>query len=186
MRHHWYSSLCAKHDRAQIFLIMTITGDGGDPTYTVAKALAAPFLTVPIGPGVLIPGVNVEVPPHLDRYKSTAAAALSELGGEGPSAVKEGRERARGSTPKHGQGMHHQQQQEHSKVSLPRSAVMLIGGDLAYPNPSRETFEQRLFVPFQDALPPPPHYHPGKTRTEPETSVAMLAVYGGLGPQYMT
>jgi hypothetical protein len=32
---------------------------------------------------------------------------------------------------------------------------------LAYPNPSRETFEQRLFVPFQEAMPPPPHYHPG-------------------------
>ena len=48
------------------------------------------------------------------------------------------------------------------QLELPRGEVLLLGGDLAYPNPSRETFEQRLFVPFQEALPPPPHYHPGK------------------------
>jgi len=36
---------------------------------------------------------------------------------------------------------------------------MLIGGDLAYPSPSLETFEQRLFAPFEAALPPPAHYH---------------------------
>jgi hypothetical protein len=48
-----------------------------------------------------------------------------------------------------------------AKLALPRGEVLLLGGDLAYPNPSRETFEQRLFVPFQEALPPPPHYHPG-------------------------
>lgn len=47
------------------------------------------------------------------------------------------------------------------RLELPRGEVLLIGGDLAYPNPSRETFEQRLFVPFQEAMPPPPHYHPG-------------------------
>lgn len=47
-------------------------------------------------------------------------------------------------------------------ISLPRADLLLIGGDLAYPNPSRETFEQRLFVPFEDAMPPPPHYHPGE------------------------
>lgn len=50
----------------------------------------------------------------------------------------------------------HQQQ-----LQLPRGEVLLIGGDLAYPNPSRDTYEQRLFVPFQEAMPPPPHYHPG-------------------------
>ena len=32
---------------------------------------------------------------------------------------------------------------------LPRGDVMLIGGDLAYPNPTRETYEQRLFRPFE-------------------------------------
>jgi hypothetical protein len=48
-----------------------------------------------------------------------------------------------------------------SVLQLPRGEVLLLGGDLAYPNPSRETYEQRLFVPFQEAMPPPPHYHPG-------------------------
>ena len=26
----------------------------------------------------------------------------------------------------------------------------------------RDTYEQRLFRPFEDALPPPPHYHSGR------------------------
>jgi hypothetical protein len=55
----------------------------------------------------------------------------------------------------------HQQQQQQGSLQLPRGEVLLIGGDLAYPNPSRETYETRLFVPFQEAMPPPPHYHPG-------------------------
>lgn len=49
-----------------------------------------------------------------------------------------------------------------SRLALPRADVMVIGGDLAYPNPTTETYEQRLFAPFCDALPPPPHYHPGR------------------------
>ena len=32
-----------------------------------------------------------------------------------------------------------------SMVHLPRADVMVIGGDLAYPNPSNETYEQRFF-----------------------------------------
>ncbi len=35
------------------------------------------------------------------------------------------------------------------KVTLPRANLLLLGGDLAYPNPSKDTYEQRLFVPFQ-------------------------------------
>jgi hypothetical protein len=87
------------------------TGDGGNPTYTVARALAAPSLTVPA----------------TDTITSSSS----------------------------------QQQQQQGSLQLPRGEVLLIGGDLAYPNPSRETYETRLFVPFQEAMPPPPHYHPG-------------------------
>lgn len=47
-------------------------------------------------------------------------------------------------------------------VKLPRADVMVIGGDLAYPNPSNETYEQRFFRPFEAALPPPPHVRPGR------------------------
>lgn len=47
-------------------------------------------------------------------------------------------------------------------MTLPRGELLLIGGDLAYPNPSQENYEERLFRPFQDALPPPAHYHPGR------------------------
>lgn len=31
------------------------------------------------------------------------------------------------------------------EVVLPRADVVLLGGDLAYPNPSKETYRQRLF-----------------------------------------
>ena len=40
--------------------------------------------------------------------------------------------------------------------ALPRADVLVLGGDLAYPNPSTETYEQRFFAPFEAALPPPP------------------------------
>lgn len=47
-------------------------------------------------------------------------------------------------------------------MQLPRADVLVIGGDLAYPNPSNETYEQRFFRPFEAALPPPPHVRPGR------------------------
>ena len=46
-------------------------------------------------------------------------------------------------------------------LTLPRGDVLVIGGDLAYPNPSNETYEQRFFRPFEAAFPPPPHVTPG-------------------------
>ncbi|KAG2663741.1 hypothetical protein I3760_16G047800 [Carya illinoinensis] len=38
---------------------------------------------------------------------------------------------------------------------LKRGDLLLIGGDLAYPNPSKSTYEQRLLRPFEYALEPP-------------------------------
>ncbi|KAF7829742.1 uncharacterized protein G2W53_012075 [Senna tora] len=43
-------------------------------------------------------------------------------------------------------------------LTLPRGDLLLIGGDLAYPNPSAFTYERRLFVPFEYALQPPSWY----------------------------
>ncbi|KAF6163941.1 hypothetical protein GIB67_011265 [Kingdonia uniflora] len=43
---------------------------------------------------------------------------------------------------------------------LPRGDLLLIGGDLAYPNPSAFTYERRFFCPFEYALQPPPWYKP--------------------------
>jgi hypothetical protein len=40
--------------------------------------------------------------------------------------------------------------------------IMVIGGDLAYPNPSNETYETRFFRPYEAAFPPPPHVHSGR------------------------
>ncbi|KAG7941523.1 hypothetical protein I3843_16G049200 [Carya illinoinensis] len=72
---------------------MADTGDGGDSTYTVARALAQP---------------NIE---------SEDSAGLNH--------------------------------------TLKRGDLLLIGGDIAYPNPSQFTYESRLFRPFEYALQPP-------------------------------
>eukprot|EP00668_Euglena_longa_P012381 GGOE01014827.1.p1 GENE.GGOE01014827.1~~GGOE01014827.1.p1 ORF type:complete len:1302 (+),score=336.56 GGOE01014827.1:430-3906(+) len=39
-------------------------------------------------------------------------------------------------------------------TTLPRGQLLVIGGDLAYPGPSYETYTQRFIRPFEDALPP--------------------------------
>ena len=36
---------------------------------------------------------------------------------------------------------------------LPRADVLILGGDLAYPNPSNETYETRLFRCILASLP---------------------------------
>ncbi|KAG1347649.1 Cobyric acid synthase [Cocos nucifera] len=45
-----------------------------------------------------------------------------------------------------------------SMRTFPRGDLLIIGGDLAYPNPSAFTYERRLFCPFEYALQPPPWY----------------------------
>lgn len=47
------------------------------------------------------------------------------------------------------------------RVQSTRRIWFGTGGDLAYPNPSNETYEVRFFRPFEAALPPPAHVHPG-------------------------
>lgn len=47
---------------------------------------------------------------------------------------------------------------ELQSVPLPRAQLLVLGGDLAYPNPSWQSFERRFFRTFQCAMPPPPHY----------------------------
>ncbi|KAF5444986.1 hypothetical protein F2P56_034076 [Juglans regia] len=49
---------------------------------------------------------------------------------------------------------------EDSALTLPRGNLLLIGGDLAYPNPSVFTYESRFFRPFEYALQPPLWYKP--------------------------
>ncbi|KAL6778167.1 hypothetical protein ACKKBG_A17180 [Auxenochlorella protothecoides x Auxenochlorella symbiontica] len=93
------------------------TGDGGDPTYAVARALAAP-------------SIQVALPAE--------AAAAGAAAHAGPSFAPSKRTR-----------------------TLPRGRVLLHGGDLAYPNPTEETYRTRLFSLYEAALPPPPHVHKG-------------------------
>ena len=39
--------------------------------------------------------------------------------------------------------------------------MLIIGGDLAYPNPSNEAYEARFFRPYEAAMPAPQHALPG-------------------------
>ncbi|KAL5715226.1 hypothetical protein ACHQM5_017075 [Ranunculus cassubicifolius] len=79
------------------FDFMADTGDGGNSSYSVARLLAQPFISLNSGD---------------------------------------------------------------SEHVLPRGDLLLIGGDLAYPNPSSFTYEKRLFCPFEYALQPPHWYKP--------------------------
>eukprot|EP00210_Caulerpa_lentillifera_P006894 g6591.t1 len=85
-----------------VFDFFADTGDGGNSTYCIARALASPSLRV-----------NNHFCEKLD-----------------------------------------------SSLFLPRAELLLLGGDLAYPSPSSESYAQRLFSPFHDAMPGPTE-HPG-------------------------
>ncbi|KAI3726692.1 hypothetical protein L1987_66492 [Smallanthus sonchifolius] len=65
---------------------------------------------------------------------------------------------------------------------LPRRDLLLIGGDLAYPNPSASTYEKRLFRPFEDALQPPSWYkkeHIAVNKPELPVGISDLKQYNG-------
>jgi len=49
---------------------------------------------------------------------------------------------------------------------LPRGEFLVIGGDLAYPDPTEEAYETRFFRPFQDAMQPPPSFRPRAISTK--------------------
>ncbi|XP_042508858.1 uncharacterized protein LOC122084572 [Macadamia integrifolia] len=71
-----------------------------------------------------------------------------------------------------------------SMRALPRGNLLLIGGDLAYPNPSAFTYEKRLFRPFEYALQPPSCYNPEHIAVnKPEVPCAESSLRRYDGPQ---
>ncbi|CAA0830296.1 Calcineurin-like metallo-phosphoesterase superfamily protein [Striga hermonthica] len=69
-----------------------------------------------------------------------------------------------------------------SLVTLQRGDLLLIGGDLAYPNPSSFTYESRFFRPFEYALQPPLWYkeeHVAVNKPELPGGVPTLRRYEG-------
>ncbi|XP_075479193.1 uncharacterized protein LOC142520106 isoform X1 [Primulina tabacum] len=69
-----------------------------------------------------------------------------------------------------------------SPIMLPRGNLLLIGGDLAYPNPSEFTYENRLFRPFEYALQPPVWYkkeHIAINKPELPHGLSSLKQYDG-------
>ncbi|XP_016468419.2 uncharacterized protein LOC107790962 [Nicotiana tabacum] len=75
-----------------------------------------------------------------------------------------------------------QVQNDGSMLTLPRGRLLLIGGDLAYPNPSAFTYEKRLFRPFEYALQPPVWYsedHIAVNKPELPSGITELRQYEG-------
>ncbi|KAK9823894.1 hypothetical protein WJX72_006230 [[Myrmecia] bisecta] len=142
------------------------TGDGGDPTYSVARAMAAPLLHVTVPPAM---SAQIPVAPLRSSASAPEPAKPSSehsfyedadsprsLETESSSGLDTPRvDGPAGSFPGPNDGP------ANVRV-LPRGDVLILGGDLAYPNPSNETYELRFFRPFEAALPPPPHVHPGR------------------------
>ncbi|KVI06660.1 hypothetical protein Ccrd_014985 [Cynara cardunculus var. scolymus] len=69
-----------------------------------------------------------------------------------------------------------------SEIKLHRGNLLLIGGDLAYPNPSAFNYEKRFFRPFEYALQPPSWYREGHVavnKPELPCNVSELKQYDG-------
>uniref|UniRef100_A0A0E0LGR4 Uncharacterized protein n=1 Tax=Oryza punctata TaxID=4537 RepID=A0A0E0LGR4_ORYPU len=69
-----------------------------------------------------------------------------------------------------------------SRQTFPRGQLLLIGGDLAYPNPSSFSYERRFFCPFEYALQPPAWYkseHIALEKPELPLGVSELRKYRG-------
>jgi len=115
------------------------TGDGGDSTYAVARALAAPRLAVAVPPALAA---------RLPRRSAAALAAAASVSVSASASAGSAPAAASSSPPLASADLE-------TRV-LPRGDVLVIGGDLAYPHPSSETYVRRLLVPFEAALPPPP------------------------------
>ncbi|KAH7619432.1 hypothetical protein NADE_006274 [Nannochloris sp. 'desiccata'] len=130
----------AEHEEAWIDFIAD-TGDGGDSTYSVARCIAAPQITVELPKEMLEASGAPDATTSTNQKSSymtppahttTTTTAAADTASDNPI----------------------------TRV-LPRATCLVHGGDLAYPNPSDETYEQRLFKVYEDALPPPAHIHPG-------------------------
>ena len=116
------------------------TGDGGDATYNVARHLAAPHASV------VLPMPNDDDEPLPPGISPLSPSSLSQLHEAASASIKP----------------HTAGNEGKMEITLPRAQLLLIGGDLVYPNPTRSAYESRLFHPFSSAFPPPPHYHPSR------------------------
>lgn len=147
-------------DRQELWLdFFADTGDGGDGVYTVAAGLAAPSVTAQVDLLAASPGDEPAPAPAAKAKAASVVGPHPQQAASSPIVASAGASEGtvRGAPLPAADGP-----AQGSRVRLPRAEVILLGGDLAYPNPCIETYEQRLFGPFQDALPPPPHYHPGR------------------------
>lgn len=136
---------------------MADTGDGFNSTYQIARLLAQPELTV-------------DCDEHEGDSDDEGAASSSsseeedDEGSEGDSATL--RKRKRKTTTQTMKKDKKQKRAVKTKTRVfPRGEALVIGGDLAYPFPDAETYETRLFRPFEYAMKPPSNYSPATLST---------------------
>ncbi|KAK2079809.1 hypothetical protein QBZ16_002204 [Prototheca wickerhamii] len=127
-------------DRGELwFDFCADTGDGGDSTYAVARCLAAPSVTDERAE----PGAAGRPLSEDERRLARALDVRGRPAGDGDEAAAGAR------------------RQKARLRTLPRGKLLLHGGDLAYPNPTEETYRTRLFSVYEAALPPPHHARRG-------------------------
>ncbi|KAH9601181.1 hypothetical protein LSM04_005913 [Trypanosoma melophagium] len=123
-------------------------GDGFNSTYEMARLLAQPVL--------VLPSKETRAKRRKRRVEGVSRERQSTMLVRTPSLPPPMR---RSSTPgmltqKRGPGVtlmldDYKPADYHY---LPRSSFVIIGGDLAYPNPTDETYQTRLIEPYDDAL----------------------------------
>ena len=123
-------------------------GDGFNSSYSVARMLAQPNLSVRIPSNFKSSQPLGKSMPNLRRAATTKSPASSSLSHS--SSVQR-----RLTNPIMGLG------RSGDSLILPRSSVVVHGGDLVYPRPSAQTYRTRLIGPLEAALPAGP---PGGSR----------------------
>jgi len=135
------------------------TGDGFNSTYHVARSLAQPALKVQVPSKRILRGFKQRVGSMFatssGRFKarssSSAAFDLNDLKQDSEPHLF----RRQNSGPLGVGETEYGELGPDGCLRLPRGSLMLHGGDLAYPHPSLEVYEQRLILPYEAALAPP-------------------------------
>ena len=100
---------------------------GGPPSESSSRSSTSSSGSSSVSSGLL----TGEAEPSGKQGKMSSAFEASALGPQGPAEV----------VADQGPAAHNR----HTLRTLPRADLLVLGGDLAYPNPSNETYENRFF-----------------------------------------
>ncbi|CBH08850.1 hypothetical protein, conserved [Trypanosoma brucei gambiense DAL972] len=123
-------------------------GDGFNSTYEMARLMAQPFLRLASSDSVqtrsgLVNSVSVR-----DGGGRRGLMTPPLTAGDGAFLAVEGN----GQQNRCGRTLSMCDYEPQENFSLPRASFVVVGGDLAYPNPTNETYRTRLLEPYNNAL----------------------------------